>query len=211
MRFRALRRIPRHALALKKYFSGTASSKIEDSKDAPALGDPKSSVEYPPSKGITVPQDLSCVKPLSFRRSRHNNFWVREAAEFLEDLSEVFSFSKAEDAGDVFPKNESWMFSAACISHLLYDPHGLEEQAAARVLQPFFFAGDAEPLAGRARRYDIDGRDFASVELGYVPEVKHVGKVPLRDFHAVLVYLARPHGRYSEAQRRAFEAADSRK
>lgn len=61
----ALVRIPRQARALKKYFSGTSTSKICDKSDSFAtLGDsPMLSVKLSPSQAPSVSGDCSCVFP----------------------------------------------------------------------------------------------------------------------------------------------------
>lgn len=61
----ALVRIPRQARALKKYFSGTSTSKICDKSDSFAtLGDsPMLSVKLSPSQAPSVSDDCSCVFP----------------------------------------------------------------------------------------------------------------------------------------------------
>ena len=84
-------RIPRQALGLKKYLSGTPSIKIDDKVDAPpSLGDsPVLGIENSPRERETILQDKSGSMPFLSLRDRH--LGVSDPAELLDDRPEILA------------------------------------------------------------------------------------------------------------------------
>ena len=110
-RFSARFKIPRQAVGLKEYFSGTESSKICDKREstttlgctcfdqvATVVNDglsPKLRVMYSPSKapGSKIIVEDSGTGPRSVFRQRHRRgFRLRDADDFGEDALEVLAF-----------------------------------------------------------------------------------------------------------------------
>jgi hypothetical protein len=71
------------------------------------------------------------------------------------------------------------MFSVTFISHLLYDPHRLKEEAAALSLKSGSAARSRKVLARAAEGHDIHRRKLRAVKLRYIPDMLRIGKVPL--------------------------------
>lgn len=142
-------RIPKQALGLKEYFSGTESSKICDKREssttlgrarsdqiATVIDDglsPKLRVMYSPSNAPVshFRVEDSCAWPGSVFRQRHKRrFRLRDPDDFGKDRLEVFSFVvfpwAAECSVYVFPDKVPWtdVFSCSAVLFIAI-PHFL--------------------------------------------------------------------------------------
>lgn len=108
-----------------------------------------------------------------------------------EDGAKVPSAVRRQDAGDVFPDNPARPQSASKAAKL-------DGQIATRVLQSSSPSGDAETLAGRSARENID-RAGASIDSGEVATVLDIGEVVRQQRRAKRIDLGQPRG--PEAQR----------
>ena len=138
-RSEALRKIPEHALGLKKYLRGTAAKSIADKEDpAASLGDsPVLGIEDSPCEGaVLISQQVSCRSPCPRVRHRDVGAGAEERCELFEDSPEVLALVGAEGSGDVLPDSKSGVSSVCRILHLLYDPCHLEEERGAFSRQP---------------------------------------------------------------------------
>ena len=166
-RLEALRRIPRQAFGLKKYVSGTFSSKICDKKDScPALGNtPELSVEKPVSHAPSVSQVHVGVGPSVFTRRRHLGGRLFNADDRFEDRLEVCAAVAAEGAGHVLPDDVSRFISIGFLPHFFHDADRFMEQAGAFAIQPGPLARDGHILARAAEGDDVHGRQFRTAQF----------------------------------------------
>jgi hypothetical protein len=100
-------RIPAHALGLSRYRSGASACKISDNEDSTA------------TLGHSEP---ACIQhsPSDVHRP--------DFCQRVEDRCEVVALIAAEGTDDVLPDDESGLNRSSCITHLLDDSDGLEEQ-----------------------------------------------------------------------------------
>lgn len=199
-RFSALARMPMQPLSLKKYFGGAESSKICDNRDTfSSLGDsPKPRVVKSPSNAPCAIFSViaPCVGPSSVRYTHmHSGSRLRDFDERFDDRGEVCALwlSARECSGNIFVDSIPRSYILTCpsrisftLSHLLYDPYCLKEQAAPRgltIAAPFMLhpgprTSATEVLTGSAERNDIHQRQFTPAQFGHVSVMLYVATPP---------------------------------
>ena len=184
-RFSARRRIPAHAVPLKKYRCGIepVSSTCDNEHTAASLGQSEIlGVQGPPSDCSRGSIHSTSVRPLPPWRLKRVIFSGKPSQKAPECV--VF---RAENAGDVFPENDCGLVSATApnMVNCICDFHECDGQVAALVRERFAQAGNAECLAGRAAAEHVRGFDFASQQAarngGHVAEVRHIGVMVGKD------------------------------
>nr|UCK92289.1 hypothetical protein [Raoultella planticola] len=178
-RHEARRRIPAHAVALKKYLGGIdATSTTCHKKHATApLGDAEIlSIEHAPGDAAPGSRHTTCVRPFLPWRFERTAFSSQCSQEVPEGVAAV-----AEDAGDAFP-DERCRRAAVLVAGLvdgICKLHIGKGQGTTWVVQPLARAGHAERLARRAADQDVGrwhgaGADLAG-DRGHVAQVRHAG------------------------------------
>ena len=121
------------------------------------------------------------MRPPPPRRHRHiGGFGFCDPDDFCEDFLEVAAFVATESSGDVFPDHEPWSNKDACpsilsvtLSHLLYDPDLVQEQAAPLSVKPYSGTGAGKILTRRSSGYAIDHRQGVAAQFGNIAVVPH--------------------------------------
>jgi hypothetical protein len=157
----ARRRIPAHALRLKKYRCGTLpiGSKTSDKKHA------SPSLRYSPKLAV---ENRPCER-------------IPEPIKGGEEASEILP--ARHDPRHVFPEQPFW-------AHLSNQADIRHRKSRSRVAESFFPSPDAESLARTASNNDVDFITVRPpIYLGYVPKVFYVGVMVLQDGAGEGVYL----------------------
>ena len=108
-----------------------------------------------------------------------------------------------------FPYSESWIPVICCISHFLYNAHGLIKQAGFTACQTGTVADLRQILARRAERNHIHGRYFAAVYLRDIAQMQHIREMPPGDRYRRSGDLTGPRGDNPAAGRGEGEHADT--
>lgn len=144
-----LLKIPLQAVTLKKYLSGTLSSKIENKEHTLAsLGDsPKLSVKSSPSDRGMISHDEPPFRPFLpsrsvFLKSRNAIASFADLPERFEDCSEVFALCRAKSSVNILPNCDLWVSSIGGTPHFRYNSHRFKKEAGLFSGQPLPVTGD---------------------------------------------------------------------
>jgi hypothetical protein len=187
------------AVTLKKYLSGTLSSKIEDKEHTLAsLGDsPKLSVKSSPSDRGMISHDEPSLRPFLpsrsvFLISRNAIVSFTDLPEGFEDCSEVFALCRAKSSVNIFPNCDLRVSPIGRTPHFSNNPDRFKEQAGLLTSKPFSIPGNGQVLARRPKSDNIDRLYLPAVHLGNISKMFHLRKPRLSDSHRKRLNLTRP-------------------
>ena len=197
-RFAARRRMPAHAVELKKYRGGieVVTSTCDNEHTLASLGETEIlSVQYPPGDASCGSIDTTSVRPPRpwwFQRTCFPSQRAKKASKGVVPVG--------EHARDVFPHEDRSGLVARETDLVdgMGELHVVQGECAARIGQTLTATGDAEGLAGRAAYQDVGGVHRAGPDArrdaGHVAEVGHIGVVVIEHGVGERINLGKPRG-----------------
>lgn len=178
--FSARRRIPAHAVELKKYLSGIepVTSTCDNEHTLAALGQADIlGVDDPPRDCPLGSKHNTSVRPSFPCRLERQIFSGKRCKEIAERI-----VAHRQDAWDILPNCDAGggFIGAASVVDCIKYLHETEGELSARVGETAAATGDREALARRSADEDVGRFDDSGYDLRrdfrHVTEVRHIGK-----------------------------------